>query len=51
MGTTLHFSTRDGQLVRAQGHPPHPDRFSRVGIDIATMLSETAAYADGQQRS
>ncbi|GAB4065360.1 ATPase, T2SS/T4P/T4SS family [Angustibacter speluncae] len=32
------FTTRHGQLVRADGYPPHPDRFERVGIDLARLL-------------
>ena len=33
------FTTRDGRLVRAQGFPPHEDRFARYGIDLADVLS------------
>lgn len=33
------FQTRDGQLVRADGYPPHLDRFERVGIDLNALLS------------
>ena len=33
------FATRDGELVRADGWPPHLDRFERAGIDVATLLS------------
>lgn len=33
------FATRDGRLVRAQGFPPHEDRFARYGIDLADVLS------------
>jgi pilus assembly protein CpaF len=33
------FTTVDGTLIRAQGFPPHPDRFARHGIDLAALLS------------
>ena len=33
------FTTRDGRLVRAQGFPPHADRFERHGIDLAALLA------------
>ena len=33
------FTTRGGQLVRADGWPPHPERFQRVGHDLAHLLS------------
>jgi pilus assembly protein CpaF len=32
------FVTRDDQLVRADGWPPHPERFARAGIDLAALL-------------
>ncbi len=32
------FTTRQGQLVRADGYPPHPDRFERAGIDLVRLL-------------
>jgi pilus assembly protein CpaF len=33
------FTSRDGQLVRADGFPPHVDRFERAGYDIAALLA------------
>ncbi|GGM07600.1 CpaF family protein [Nakamurella endophytica] len=33
------FTTRDGQLVRAQGYPPHEDRYVRHGIDLVALLA------------
>jgi pilus assembly protein CpaF len=33
------FATRDGQLVRADGWPPHQERFESAGIDLAALLS------------
>jgi pilus assembly protein CpaF len=32
------FTTRRGELVRADGFPPHPDRFERVGVDLPRLL-------------
>lgn len=32
------FTTRDGALVRAQGFPPHLDRFAAQGIDVRALL-------------
>ena len=34
------FSTRDGGLTRADGFPPHLDRFERAGFDIAAILAD-----------
>ena len=28
------FVQRDGRLVRADGFPPHPERFERAGYDL-----------------
>jgi pilus assembly protein CpaF len=33
------FVTRGDQLVRADGWPPHPERFERAGHDLARLLS------------
>jgi pilus assembly protein CpaF len=32
------FTTREGRLVRADGWPPHQDRFSAAGYDLARLL-------------
>jgi pilus assembly protein CpaF len=32
------FVRRDDQLVRADGFPPHPDRFTRAGHDLSRLL-------------
>ena len=37
------FTTRDGELVRAQGFPPHADRFRRHGIDLPQLLADRHA--------
>lgn len=38
--TAAVFATGpDGRLVRATGHPPHAERFTRAGIDVATVLA------------
>jgi pilus assembly protein CpaF len=34
------FTSRDGLLVRADGFPPHVDRFERAGYDIAALLAQ-----------
>jgi pilus assembly protein CpaF len=32
------YVTRAGRLVRAEGYPPHPERFERAGYDLAAVL-------------
>jgi pilus assembly protein CpaF len=32
------FSTRDGELARAGGFPPHQDRFAAAGLDLVQLL-------------
>ena len=34
------FTQRDGVLRRADGFPPHIDRFRRAGYDVATLLAQ-----------
>jgi pilus assembly protein CpaF len=36
------FVSRDGRLVRANGFPPHPERFSRAGLDLAALLGQAS---------
>jgi pilus assembly protein CpaF len=36
------FVTRGGRLVRAEGYPPHPERFERLGIDLPGLLAREA---------
>lgn len=36
--TTDVFTTRDGRLVRADGFPPHADRYARTGTDVVALL-------------
>lgn len=36
------FRTVDGRLVRAEGFPPHPDRFASNGFDLAELLEPGA---------
>jgi pilus assembly protein CpaF len=33
------FTSVSGKLVRAQGFPPHLERFEQYGIDLADLLS------------
>jgi pilus assembly protein CpaF len=34
------FVQRDGALRRADGFPPHPERFERAGFDVAALLAQ-----------
>ena len=34
------FTQRDGELCRADGFPPHADRFRRAGFDVADLLAQ-----------
>jgi len=34
------FTTRDGRLVRADGYPPHADRYAAAGFDLAALLGD-----------
>jgi pilus assembly protein CpaF len=33
------FTTRDGRLTRADGFPPHLERFARAGLDVVRILA------------
>jgi len=37
------FTTRGGKVVRAQGFPPHADRFARHDIDLVALLAGDVA--------
>ena len=37
------FVRRAGALVRSDGFPPHPERFTAAGIDVALLLDRRAA--------
>ena len=37
------FTTRDGQLVRAGGYPPHEERFRTAGFDLGRLLDQGGA--------
>ena len=39
------FVRRDGRLARADGYPPHADRFARAGHDLAALLGCAAPAA------
>ena len=41
------FTTRDAGLVRAQGYPPHPERFARWGVDLPALLADTGPGRHG----
>ena len=36
------FTMRGGQLVRADGYPPHPERFAWAGLDLPALLAHDA---------
>jgi pilus assembly protein CpaF len=36
--TSEIYTTRDGELVRSKGFPPHADRFAAHGIDVRALL-------------
>ncbi|MGB8651391.1 MAG: ATPase, T2SS/T4P/T4SS family [Mycobacteriales bacterium] len=36
------FTTRNGRLSRADGYPPHPERFEWAGIDLPRLLAREA---------
>jgi pilus assembly protein CpaF len=36
------FTTRTGRLVRADGYPPHADRYEAAGFDLAALLGDPA---------
>ena len=33
------FTTREGRLLRADGYPPHPERFAAAGFDLPGLLA------------
>jgi pilus assembly protein CpaF len=37
------FVTRDGELTRADGWPPHAERFARAGLDLTMLLGRDHA--------
>lgn len=41
--TTDVFHTRQDVLVRADGFPPHADRFARTGVDVVRLLRDGVA--------
>jgi pilus assembly protein CpaF len=43
------FTTRGGRLERAEGYPPHPDRFAAAGIDLVQALGHPVSGAAGDR--
>jgi pilus assembly protein CpaF len=43
--TTDLFTTRRGRLERADGYPPHPERYEAAGIDLADALGNRPVVA------
>jgi pilus assembly protein CpaF len=39
------YTTRHGRLVRADGYPPHRDRFERAGYDLVRLLGDSSYRA------
>lgn len=37
------FVQREGRLVRADGYPPHRDRFERAGYDLPALLAQESS--------
>ena len=37
--TTTLFAWREGRLVRAEGYPPHAERFAAAGYDLVRLLA------------
>ena len=44
------FTSSGGALVRAQGYPPHPDRFARYGYDLPGLLAGRGEHDDQPPR-
>src|SRR3954462_1979246 len=42
IGTADVFPPRAGRLVRADGYPPHPDRFAAAGFELPALLGDQA---------
>jgi pilus assembly protein CpaF len=40
------FTCRTDRLVRAEGWPPHADRFTRAGYDLAELLAQPASRGE-----
>jgi len=45
--TSEIFTSRGGRLERADGYPPHPDRFEAAGIDLISALGHLGAHRVG----
>jgi pilus assembly protein CpaF len=41
------FTRRGGALVRAEGWPPHVERFAEIGVDLPALLDDGARRHDG----
>jgi pilus assembly protein CpaF len=37
------FTSRGNRLVRAEGYPPHPERYDAVGADLPRLLAQEAS--------
>jgi pilus assembly protein CpaF len=43
--TSAIFTTHSGRLERADGFPPHPERYQAIGVDIARALGHRGDLA------
>ncbi len=43
--STIYHTAPDGRLVRADGFPPHSERFAWAGYDLAALLGDTRREA------
>jgi pilus assembly protein CpaF len=43
------FVSREGRLVRANGFPPHAERFSRAGLDLTALLGQASTEGPRHQ--
>jgi pilus assembly protein CpaF len=39
------YVTRDGRLARADGFPPHAERFQRLGLDLPSLLGAEPVWS------
>jgi hypothetical protein len=44
------YVTRNGRLTRADGYPPHPERFARLGLDLPVLLAAHDGASPSPQR-
>ena len=45
----LFATDPSGRLIRAEGFPPHADRYQRAGYDVAALLDSSGGLPDGHR--